>query len=126
MGIVIERVLQLIIGAVIVEQLIEGLHRNYWTAKIKKRVLKAIETKRGEEGALYEYLLCKFCESWAVGWAVALSTILWCGIWSWDWVWMGLVMSSGANMVHSFKSWLGVAKFAPFGGKTVVMKREER
>ena len=124
MGIIVERICQLIIGSVIVEHLIEGLHRNYWTVKIKKRVLAAIQARWGDGGALYEYLACKFCESWAVGWAAALTIILWCGIWSWDWLWMGVVISSGANMVHGLKGWLDVAKLTPFGGKTVTMKRE--
>lgn len=125
MEIVITRIIQIIVGAIIVEHLLEGLHRNYWTVKIRERILLFIRTNTGEGGVLYEYLLCKFCESWAVGWAVAIATILWCGTWSWDWIWMGVVMSSGANMVHGFKGWINVAKFSPFGGKTVIAKKED-
>jgi hypothetical protein len=111
---------QIIIGAVLVEHLLEGFHRNPWTVQFKTWLMA--KTKEGSK--LREYLSCKFCESWALGWIVALSIGLWyTQTWAWDWLWAGVIMSSLANATHGIKDWLAVVKFGPIGGETIVMKK---
>jgi len=109
-----ERILQIIAGAIVAEHLLEGLHKNYWTSKIIDRL-----RCRLEGSAIHEFLGCKFCQSWYVGWLVALVIILLRGWSLWNCVWMGIVISSVANMIHGLKGWLEVAKYSPFADRII-------
>jgi hypothetical protein len=112
---------QLIIGAILVEHLLEGIHRNPVTSSFRDLLI----TKIGKGSLGGQYLLCKFCESWAAGWIIAIFIMLWYShSWGWNWLWAGIVMSSLANVIHGVKDWLAVAKFGPLGKSTVTMKKE--
>jgi hypothetical protein len=101
------RLLQIFLAAIITERLIDGLHRFYWTRKLKEHFVGSdwgdgIETTDGiiRHDALREYIKCKFCQSWAIAWVVSLVvTTLWSG-WSFHWLWMGLVAGLFANKSH--------------------------
>lgn len=100
---------EIIIGIILTEALIEGLHRQYWLAKLKERVLDCLD----HGSALHEFIRCKYCQSWWIGWVVALAMVLWCNRlqWGWDWLWMGIVFQSGANILHSLRDYLWSLKF---------------
>lgn len=106
-------ILQILLATIITERLLEGLHQFYWTRKLREHLVGVEQwTSDGSVnvvmgslpiGPLREFIRCKFCQSWWMGWVVSLATVvLWSG-WSWHWVWMGLVVGSLANMLHDVK-----------------------
>jgi len=107
---------KLLLGAILVEILLEGLHRQFWTARIKERLLE----RWPKHSARREFVKCKFCQSWWLGWLVA------CGMevaicnqlhWSWHWLWMGPVLAWGAGMLHAVRHALGGMRFIGLGGQ---------
>jgi hypothetical protein len=114
---ILEKIIQIVLAAIITERLLDGLHRFYWTAKIK-RYLVGEDDGRGilPEGALREFIRCKFCQSWWMAWGVSLAMLLiWEG-WSLHWLWMGLVAGGLANKLHDVGETIKAMKYLPFKG----------
>lgn len=97
----LERIAQIMLAAIITERLIDGLHKFYWTAELKRYLVGDNDGLGILNGWKREYVRCKFCQSWWVAWGVSLIVlILWEG-WSWHWVWMGVVTGWLSNMLHN-------------------------
>ena len=90
---------QLIIGAILLEMSLTGLHKHPVTRRLKDRIYAT----NLADTALGEFLTCKYCQSWWAGWALANVMMLCSGSWSWDWLWMGPLMAWGANMLHHMR-----------------------
>lgn len=111
----IEIIAQIILAAFITERLLEGLHKFYWTKKLKEQLVgiepwsdgagQSFAEKSGilSSGPLREFVRCKFCQSWWGAWGVCLViTLLWQG-WSLHWIWMGFVAGSLSNIIHDVR-----------------------
>ncbi|MBN1254002.1 MAG: hypothetical protein JXA50_01845 [Deltaproteobacteria bacterium] len=106
---ILARIIQIGLAAIITERLLDGLHKFYWTAKFKK-YLVGDGDGRGilKDGPLREFIRCKFCQSFWVGWAAAAITLSMIGVapprggWAFvfDIFWVGLCAGSLANKLH--------------------------
>jgi hypothetical protein len=123
----IKIIAQIILAAIITERLLEGLHKFYWTKKLKTYLVgdSRTWTSNGDDvvqvgklelgilpkGALREYVRCKFCQSWAIAWVSSLVILLiWEG-WSLHWLWIGLVAGWLANKLHDAGEAIKAIKF---------------
>jgi hypothetical protein len=98
----LERIIQIMLAAVITERLLEGLHKFYWTAKLKRYLVGDDDGGGILTGWKREFVRCKFCQSWWVAWGVSICVLLIWGGWSLHWVWMGLIAGGLANKIHDF------------------------
>lgn len=94
---------QVIIGAILLEMTLTGLHKHPFMRRLKEALVARAERTGKRNSLLVEFVTCKYCQSWWAGLALANAMLLWFGTWSWDWVWMGPVMAWGANMLHHLR-----------------------
>jgi hypothetical protein len=114
---ILEKIIQIVLAAIITERLLDGLHKFYWIAKFK-RYLVGDNDGKGilPEGARREYVRCKFCQSWIIAWVSSLVILLiWEG-WSLHWIWIGLVAGWLANKLHDIGEAIKAMKYLPFKG----------
>jgi hypothetical protein len=114
---ILEKIIQIVLAAIITERLLDGLHRFYWTAKIK-RYLVGDDDGQGvvSREALREFIRCKFCQSWWMAWAASLVILLFWEGFSWHWIWVGLVAGWLANKLHDVGETIKAMKYLPFKG----------
>lgn len=112
------RIVQVMLAAVLVERLLEGLHRFHWTRRFKEHLI-GVGDGSGvlPPGWLREFVGCKFCQSWWAGWGAAVLILSTTGVaprsggWAFvfDIFWVGLVSGSLANFIHHLRDIMSAA-----------------
>lgn len=113
MGAIGRLVIEILLASFLAERLLEGLHKSYWGELVMGRLKKHFPAPETREVALWslqdvigEFIHCKFCQSWGMGWASILAIMLSLGDWSWHWIWAGIVTGSISNLIHHLRDGL--------------------